>query len=70
MEPADANIDLEEATGTSGEPPNSPNSRSTWESQNETLSSPIVEQPIVIEEDTDEESGKFQSIGLKNRHLD
>ena len=59
-----ANIDLEKAAGGSGQPPCSPNSQSTWESQNPTLNVPIVEEQITIDEDTDEESGKFRTIGL------
>jgi hypothetical protein len=61
MDPNTTGIDLEKANGTLGEPPFSPNSHSTWESQNETLNSPNAE-PIVIEEDTDEESGKSKTV--------
>jgi hypothetical protein len=71
MDSTAANIDLEKATkGTSGEAPYSPNSQSTWESQNDTLNfpSPIVEQ-IVIDEDTDEGSGNFQPRVRKNARL-
>jgi hypothetical protein len=60
MDRTAADIDLEKATrGTSREPPNSPNSQSTWESQNGTLNSPM-EGHIDINEDTEEESGKFK----------
>jgi hypothetical protein len=60
MDQTAADIDLEKATrGTSGEPPNSPNSQSTWGSQNRTLNSPIEVQ-IDVHDDTEEESGKFQ----------
>jgi len=55
MESKTAHIDLEKANGPLRKPQFSPNSQSTWESQNETLNSPNAE-PIVIEEDTDEES--------------
>jgi hypothetical protein len=52
-------IDLEKAIRvTSGEPPSSPNSQSTWESQNGTLNPPI-EVHTDINGDT-EESGKFR----------
>ena len=57
--PTTADIDVEKANRTLGEPvepQSTPNSQSTWQSQNETLNSPI-EEPIVIEEDTDEETG-------------
>jgi hypothetical protein len=63
MESKTAHIDLEKANGPLRKPQFSPNSQSTWESQNETLNSPNAE-PIVIEEDTDEESGKFKTAGL------
>jgi len=56
--PTAPDIDVEKANGALGEPVEpqfTPNSQSTWESQNETLNSPIEER-IVIEEDTDEES--------------
>jgi len=56
MDPTAADIDLEKANGTSGEPPYSPNSQSTWESQKETLHSSPIGERIIIEEDTDEES--------------
>jgi hypothetical protein len=59
--PTAANIDIEKANGALGEPVEpqcTPNSQATWKSQNETLNSPI-EELIVIEEDTDEESGKL-----------
>jgi hypothetical protein len=58
--PTAANIDIEKANETLGEPVEpqcTPNSQTTWESQNETLNSPIEER--IIEEDTDEESGKL-----------
>jgi hypothetical protein len=66
MDPTATGIDLEKAIGTLGEPPYSPNSQSTWESQNDTLNSPAVAEHIVIEEDTDEEGGKFQTTGPNN----
>ena len=69
MDLTDANIDLEKAAGNSGQPPCSPNSQSTWESQNPTLNVPIVEEQIIIDEDTDEESGKFRMTGLKTKEL-
>ncbi|KAN0110989.1 hypothetical protein V8E51_007376 [Hyaloscypha variabilis] len=56
MDVTDANIDLEKAAGNLGQSPCSPNSQSTWESQNPTLNNPIVEEQIIIDEDTDEES--------------
>jgi hypothetical protein len=59
----DSELDLEKALNHPVEPPCSPNSQSTWESQNETLNSPIVEQ-IVVEEDSDEESGRLRSLQL------
>ena len=65
MDVTDANIDLEKAAGNLGQSPCSPNSQSTWESQNPTLNIPIVEEQIIIEEDTDEESGKFRTTSLK-----
>jgi hypothetical protein len=63
MDPTAANIDLEKAIGTSGEPPSSPNSQSTWQSQNGTLNCPIAEQ-IDPEDDTEEESGKLSAADL------
>ncbi|KAF8853600.1 hypothetical protein BDZ45DRAFT_69975 [Acephala macrosclerotiorum] len=60
MDSTAANIDLEKVAGTSGQPPYSPNSQSTWESQDDTLNSPVVADRIVIEEDTDEESAQAQ----------
>ena len=64
MDVTDANIDLEKAAGNLGQSPCSPNSQSTWESQNPTLNIPIVDEQIIIEEDTVEESGKFRTTGL------
>jgi hypothetical protein len=63
MDQTAANIDLENAIGISGEPPCSPNSQSTWQSQTRTLNSPIVEQ-IDPEHDFEEESGKFSAAEL------
>jgi hypothetical protein len=60
MDPIANDIDVEKATGTSGEPPYSPNSQLTWESQNGTLNPPPEAERIVIEEDTDEENGRFR----------
>jgi len=51
------NIDVEKANGTLGEPTHSAKTQSTWQSQNETLNS-LIEERIMIEEDTDDESGK------------
>ncbi len=68
MNSTTANIDLEKAPRRSSrDAPYSPKSQSTWESQNDTLNSPspIVEQ-IVVDEDTDEESGKLQSRRREN----
>lgn len=59
MDQTAANIDLENAIGISGEPPCSPNSQSTWQSQTRTLNSPIVEQ-IDPEHDFEEESVQSQ----------
>jgi len=50
-------IDLEKANSTFGESPHSPNSQLTWGSQDQTVNSSNLER-IVIEEDSDEESGK------------
>lgn len=69
MDLTDVTIDLEKAAGNSGQPSCSPNSQSTWESQSPTLNVPIVEEQIIIDEDTDEESGKFRTTGLKIKAL-
>ena len=63
MDQTAANIDLEKAIEISGEPPCSPKSQSTWQSQNGTLNSPIVEQ-IDPEHDSEEESGAFSATDL------
>lgn len=47
------NVDLEKGAG-----PHSPNSQSTWESQDGTLNSSVLTDRIEIEEDFDGESGK------------
>jgi hypothetical protein len=60
-----ADVDLEKANGISGEQPYSSTSQSTWESQNGIWSSPNspTGEQFVIEEDSDEESGKLQGLG-------
>lgn len=59
----DSEVDVEKALSQRIEPPCSPNSQSTWGSQNETLHSPVAQQ-IIIEEDSDEDSGRSRSLQL------
>jgi hypothetical protein len=66
MDSNGANIDLEKAAGMMGQPPSSPISQSTWESQVDTLNSSVVADKIVIEEDFDAESGNFTQPNQQN----